>query len=755
MSTVIVRNPEYFQPSKSDGIYFTVSADTASEPKFRFVYNLYVEGALVFQGKSTPNPSGLGIIDISRVLDSYLQNYPIAYQDETVVYAHQSSPFSRPYSNEVVDYYIQVGEEYAETFISNITGFTGNGTQVGQPGVPSETFKCFLGTMGVNGNANQPYFNIGQFTLSGSPYPEFPHTENCLFLTNSPRIREISTDEYYTLSFTNYDLGGDYLSEPYYAKYSFYDSNGYIIEEKTYSNIVSNGGGPATGCSQNYLDNTFTGSSYNILNLGAGPKNIYQFPADTDYYQIQMFGKATPSTPTPTPTLTMTPTPSSTFGITPSPTATPSSTPIPPCVCEQYQIENYGFQTWGVYYTGCDGIQTSLFVSPQTFTSICACYGTVSAETGASIYIYDLGSCVPTPTTSSPLVTPTPSSTPPVGSCVSGATINVTDTGWLKYNNCYGATSYYEATTIGTKVFNDCLDCNSFAVGIPFANLAAFTVVNCGSNCSTPSVTPTPTPSNTPQAEQNVLVRGCCSGVEYQIIGLGTLNVGDVIVIDSQCYEVIALGGNGSNGNYTTSAVYINCNECKANYACENEPARPTTEKPSVQPYTISPSGGTAPCVTGYVPVSEIFQFNMVPSCNFFLNPQIMFKNRYGAWDYFRFQKYRSEGIAIDRQTYGQWNIAWGSSNPIKTTYSRGTTDYQTQMVETHIVNSGYLNDPDFVWLEELYTTNDAYLVKEDGTLFPINIIGSEFVRKTKGNRSMTNIELTYIFSNNIKLLNS
>jgi hypothetical protein len=132
-----------------------------------------------------------------------------------------------------------------------------------------------------------------------------------------------------------------------------------------------------------------------------------------------------------------------------------------------------------------------------------------------------------------------------------------------------------------------------------------------------------------------------------------------------------------------------------------------------------------------------------------------MFKNRYGAWDYFRFEKFRSEGLGINRQTYGQYNTTWGSSNPTKTTYSRGTTDYQTEILETHIVNSGFLNDPEFSWLEELYTTNDAYLIQENGTLFPINIVNAEFVRKTKGDRGITNIELTYTYSNNIKLLNN
>jgi hypothetical protein len=182
-------------------------------------------------------------------------------------------------------------------------------------------------------------------------------------------------------------------------------------------------------------------------------------------------------------------------------------------------------------------------------------------------------------------------------------------------------------------------------------------------------------------------------------------------------------------------------------------PVNPAVVKPNVQPTTFTPTGGTAPCVE-YVPVSEIFQFNVSTDCNQFGNEQMMFKNRYGAWDYFLFTRARIEGVGITRETYGQYNTTWGSNNPMKTNYSRGLTDFQVGMTETHICNSGFLSQPEFVWLEELYTSNDVYLIKEDGNIFPINIIQSEFVRKTKGNRQIVNIELTYTYSNNIKLLN-
>jgi hypothetical protein len=174
-----------------------------------------------------------------------------------------------------------------------------------------------------------------------------------------------------------------------------------------------------------------------------------------------------------------------------------------------------------------------------------------------------------------------------------------------------------------------------------------------------------------------------------------------------------------------------------------------------IQPQPV-PTTYTLGNCSGYTPVSEIFTFNIEPICSRQgpdTQRQLMFKNRYGHYDYYTFTAGKSEGIAIDRQTYKTWNVDWGSSDPSMAQYSRGTTDWQVSMVETHVINSGFLNQPDFMYLEELYTSNEVYEIRQDGGLAPINIVNTEFVKKNKGNRDITNIELTYIYSNNLSLL--
>lgn len=167
------------------------------------------------------------------------------------------------------------------------------------------------------------------------------------------------------------------------------------------------------------------------------------------------------------------------------------------------------------------------------------------------------------------------------------------------------------------------------------------------------------------------------------------------------------------------------------------------------------PTGYTEGNCVNYQAVSEIFTFNLgcIPTRSSNQHLQLMFQNRYGHYDYYKFIAGRYQGIGIERQTYNQWNIDWGSSDPNKTQYSRGTTDSQVRMNETVVVHTGFINQPDFEFLEELYTSNQVYEIQPNGGVRPVNIISTEFEKKIEGNRSIYNLELTYIYSNNIQLL--
>ena len=483
MSVIFTNTPEQFQPVLSDGIFFTASADTTNTYNFRYIYDLYVNNQFVFQGKATPNPFGLGIIDLQQILETYCFNNVIASWNGTPIYTHTTFPFSKPYYDETITYQIKCGYEYSSTPLGAITGFTGNGNAIGTPNYPSQQYKTFRSTMGVNGRATQQDFNIDPFVLSGDPTTINPTTSG-LFLTNSPRNRNIQPSEYYTLGFTNYFMGGALLSEPYYVKYTFYDNQGQEITGTTYENITTNGGGPRTSCNQVYQSiyqvSPTSASTYNTLYVGAGPKNIPNFPSNAVQYTIQLFGVFTGTTspiqPTPTPTPSPTSTPS-----TPTPTPTPSATPG--CTaCNEYAITNTGTSTATIFIINCSNGSSQSFtaLTGQTYVA-CSC-STPTSESGTIDYQL-LGACsVPQP---SP--TPTPSNTPsPAVPCICleyECVAAVDSFGFVDYTDCNGSPAQLYMYPNTTEYI---CACQGSPVGFNVSVVESGPY--CGCNCSTYNV---------------------------------------------------------------------------------------------------------------------------------------------------------------------------------------------------------------------------------------------------------------------------
>lgn len=396
MSIQILDTPPTFNPVYSDGLFFTISADTTNKYKFRYVYDVQVNGQTIFQGKATPNPESLGVVDVSRIVKTYTTNGPISLWDTTPIYVHQTFPFSRPYDDEVINYRVYFGYEYASTPEGVVSGFTGSGTTTGPPSIDSGLFKTFYSTFGVNGRATQQDFNMDPFVLSGAPIGTNPTTSG-LFLTNSPRTRDIQESEWYTLAFTNYYLDGSTLSEPYYVEYKFYDDEGTLIDTHQYQNLTTNGGGPLTDCSavypSYYLIEPSGNTQYNTLYVGAGPMNFSGFPANCAQYTVQLFGKFTGET--------------SPIQPTPTPTPTPSSTPSCP-VCKSYEITNNNLiAQCAVQFFNCQDAPATLVIDPGESFTICACEGSLVYECDLSVI--ELGDCTPT----TPTPTPTPTSTIP------------------------------------------------------------------------------------------------------------------------------------------------------------------------------------------------------------------------------------------------------------------------------------------------------------------------------------------------------
>lgn len=549
----IVREPSNLQPSMTDGLFYTLSSTKTSQFKFRYIFHVYVNGIKVFEGKSTPNPEGLGVIDVSEVLKTYTTSSVEIEDAISSQYIHQTERFSLFKDREVSDYYVLLGEEYATSATGSVIQYNGIGDTQGSPALQSTLRKVFNGTYPTNIYGNRQDFTNAPYILDTEP----SQYQQGLFLTNSPRIVDVSLNDRHTLSFFNYWLGGDLVSYGYQVEYQFYDSDGVELSSVTLDNITSNGGGPLDSLDGlGYDEPGVVGSAYtyNVVNVASGPYNVEQslgIPTGTSYYKVSLKGKDQSS-----------------------------SVGCPTGYVEAY-VESCGF-----------GYQVPVCV--------------LSSETSTRYYW------------------------PP-----SGATSD-----WN--SDCF---FYAAAGGPGGEIFTG--------------------GTNYGNDC------------------------GACYDVEF--------------------------GG-----------------------------------LPESPPNIITTTGSP---ITSLTAVSETFQFNIEDDCDYWNNKQLVWKNRYGSFDYYKFTRRKSEGLNIERQRYQQTPVSWGSDDPQKSRISRGLTDYNVTIRESHVVNTGFVNQATMVWLEECYTSPEVYLIETDGSLFPINITSTEYVRKNRGNRELVNLELTYTYSNNIKLI--
>jgi hypothetical protein len=127
----------------------------------------------------------------------------------------------------------------------------------------------------------------------------------------------------------------------------------------------------------------------------------------------------------------------------------------------------------------------------------------------------------------------------------------------------------------------------------------------------------------------------------------------------------------------------------------------------------------------------------------------VIFLNRYGVWDTFRFYGSKDEAVKITRATYERAYGTWAGNSYNYQTYERGTSNISTELQVDGDVMSDFLDRDTVNWLEELLTSPQVYLLDEivSNKLLPINITSSDFKRQIKGNVKLRQVSFKYKYS--------
>lgn len=154
--------------------------------------------------------------------------------------------------------------------------------------------------------------------------------------------------------------------------------------------------------------------------------------------------------------------------------------------------------------------------------------------------------------------------------------------------------------------------------------------------------------------------------------------------------------------------------------------------------------------------ISEYKWFRIDRECSSYEKTRICFLNRRGGFDYFNFTLDNKKQINIKRTEY-QKDLAWNY-----TVGDRGQTILSVSADAKYTVNSNWLTEAESVWLEELLTSPEVYILGNTSTLggastgykLPIILTDNGYEVKTYMRNQVFNLVLNYVMANDINLQN-
>jgi len=126
--------------------------------------------------------------------------------------------------------------------------------------------------------------------------------------------------------------------------------------------------------------------------------------------------------------------------------------------------------------------------------------------------------------------------------------------------------------------------------------------------------------------------------------------------------------------------------------------------------------------------------------------------NRLGAWDYYTFELASIESLKVTRSSivtpFGNWGAGavYGYSQ-----FEAGDTIYKVEGEKEYTINSDWLEDSSFVWLQELITSKRVKYVNENGDFSSIILTDNSFDIKKEVNTKLNNLQLKFKLGNKIR----
>jgi hypothetical protein len=303
MATTIVQQPKYNQVPVGSDIVFTLMNNTivATELKVKFIAEVHISSEfapnlssntdVIGVFKTTPNNAGVGMFDLSAVVESYVKADNLAYATQNGTHG---SEYKEVLTTNNTQHPIHLIDKYsgnrntvrylAIRFKIEYLGATdSNGNQdddtvrvaTGQS-VDSSYWRIFNGYLKATDKLRYDGIDFGYF------FGEFNMDDDeDKFLTNAPLTQYANIDDYGTFPFFNQS------NEIYYVRLTYYDDAGSILNQEVVLKVAGNGAD---------IGLTSGRAAFQIMFLGCFPANLRNWSAifdaampDLSYYTIRAF----------------------------------------------------------------------------------------------------------------------------------------------------------------------------------------------------------------------------------------------------------------------------------------------------------------------------------------------------------------------------------------------------------------------------------------------------------------------------------
>lgn len=246
MITSVISSPTIWSPAYNP-IIWMVDSDQVGQFKFKYVFDVFIAGATAgIRYKVPPNPSGVGIIDVSSIVQTELtinENLPML----------SAYPFYLG-TGMATEVYILAGEEYSLTATGTPIIYDGFGF-VGEPryGLYADgdfaPAPNYISPVVVYAAAQSPIDYYDYRSTGGETIQDYTMTSTTSkFLTLCPNNpQDIRSDEDFTLSWINWDLyaATGPRAVPYAMKATL-KLSGATAGTEVYYNTLGEGGGSWT-----------------------------------------------------------------------------------------------------------------------------------------------------------------------------------------------------------------------------------------------------------------------------------------------------------------------------------------------------------------------------------------------------------------------------------------------------------------------------------------------------------------------------